>query len=129
MHTRAILSWALLVAPALCGQEPTRSLRGTLVYAQKIALPRRAEIRALLVDVAAPASAIAGQTWWNESRQIPIPFVLAVPVQSIRADHRYEIRAEIRIQEKRWFLGAISLTGTELRKSSKPLVVTLNRVP
>ena len=75
------------------------TLTGRVTYLPRIALPPDAVLTVRLEDVSradAPAGVLAEQTVATAGRQVPIPFSLSYAPDSVRARHRYAVRAEIR---------------------------------
>lgn len=98
----APLALAVLPLPALAAP---RTLSGTVVYRERIALPPGAVVEVSLLDVSladAPSRAIA-RTRIVARRQVPIPYRLRFNDAVIRPGHRYALRAEIRVRGQLWF--------------------------
>jgi uncharacterized lipoprotein YbaY len=101
------------------------TLRGTLAYRQKMALPRGGvETIIDLVDVT--GGSIVSHLAMPAYQQVEIPFKLRVAKSAVPADHRYEIRAAIIIQNKRWFYGIRPVGIVEFGLHSKPIKVLLD---
>lgn len=103
-------SLAACAAPAASPGQPTPSfsgtLKGTVLYRERIALDPTAVIEVQLLDVSkadAPAEVIAAQTINAEGRQVPIPFELAYDPAQIDERNRYNVSARILVNnELRW---------------------------
>jgi uncharacterized lipoprotein YbaY len=71
-------------------------IRGTLSYAQRIALPANAEVMVKLVDSADPNGIAVAETTFTANRQVPIPFELRYEPRNLDRQRNYEVIAEIR---------------------------------
>jgi putative lipoprotein len=81
-------------------QQNNSTLRGTLTYREKIALPNNASISVRMFDASvteANASPIFETTFNSSNRQVPIPFELGYNRNQIDLNRRYVLRAEITI--------------------------------
>jgi putative lipoprotein len=101
----AVLAACTTVAP----QPPPamKTLDGTLVYRQRIALPPQTEAIVRLVDVSradAAATVIAETRFRTEGRQVPLPFRLEYDPARIDARMRYAVSGELRAGERILFL-------------------------
>lgn len=79
------------------------SLRGSVVYRQRIALPPDAQVTVRLLDVSkmdASAVRIAETTFVTEGEQVPLPFVLEYDAGRIDPRMSYSLEATIRIEGK-----------------------------
>jgi len=73
------------------------SVRGTVTYQQRIALPPNSQITVRLVDSAAPTGTpVAENTFSSGNRQVPIPYTLEYANRDINRQRNYEMQAEIR---------------------------------
>ncbi|CAN7302173.1 YbaY family lipoprotein [Bosea sp. LjRoot237] len=98
----APLALSALPLPALAAP---RTLSGTVVYRERIALPPGATVEVSLLDVSladAPSRTIA-RTRIVPRGQVPIPYRLRFNDAVIRPGHRYALRAEIRARGQLWF--------------------------
>lgn len=102
IFTAAPLALAALPLPAVAAP---RTLAGTVTYRERIALPPGAVVEVSLLDVSladAPSRTIA-RTRVVPRGQVPIPYRLRFNDAVIRPDHRYALRAEIRVRGQLWF--------------------------
>lgn len=82
-------------------QQNNATLRGTISYRERVALPNNAVItvRLLTMSIDAPVT-VAETTFNSDSRQVPIPFELGYNRNQINTNQRYWIQAEISIDGK-----------------------------
>ena len=81
------------------------SLRGTVSYRERIALPPGATVTVRLIDVSladAPSQTIA-ETTIRPRGQVPVPFVLRYDDRDIRGRRSYALSAEIRDRDRLLF--------------------------
>ncbi len=81
------------------------SLRGTVAYRERIALPPGATVTVRLIDVSladAPSRTIA-ETTIRPRGQVPVPFVLRYNDRDIRPRRSYALSAEIRDRDRLLF--------------------------
>lgn len=103
---RLVLFLSLLAVGCAAGRpagddapDASATLTGRVTYPQRIALPPDAILTVRLEDTVrgqAAAEPLAEQTTPTAGRQVPIPFVLSYPPDSIQAGRPYFVRAEIR---------------------------------
>lgn len=75
----------------------SETLRGTVTYLQRIALPANSEVAVKLVDSASPEETpVAETTVSTGNRQVPISFELSYDQRDINRQRNYELWAEIR---------------------------------
>ena len=82
---------------AVFAQDPLQSVRGSITYRERIALPPAAVVEVTVVDVSradAPATVIGRQRIEN-SGQVPIPFSVHYEPSAIDPRHRYSVQATI----------------------------------
>lgn len=73
------------------------TIRGTVTYPQRMALPNNSEVRVWLVDTANPTGAAAAETTFSAtSRQVPFQFEIRYEQRDLDRQRNYELRAEIR---------------------------------
>ncbi len=107
---RAVLALAALAAACTAvppQPAPVKTLDGTLVYRQRIALPPQTEAIVRLVDVSradAPATVIAETRFRTEGRQVPLAFRLEYDPARIDARMSYVVSGELRAGERILFL-------------------------
>ena len=83
----------------------TSTLRGTVTYRERIALPPEAVVEVALEDASkadAPAEVIA-RTRVEKPGQPPVPFRIDYDPARIEARHRYVLRARITVGDTLWF--------------------------
>jgi len=88
-------------------QSKSRSeLSGTVTYMERMLLPRVADVRITLLEIAdqSEPKVIVEQLIPTEGRQIPIPFKVSLTPGSINPEHSYAVKAEILIAGKVWFV-------------------------
>jgi len=92
------------------GGQRESTIRGTVTYMQRIALPPNSQIRVWLVDSGDPnGTPVSENTFSSGNRQVPIPFELEYSNRDINRQRNYEMRAEIRSAGQITFRSA---TGT-----------------
>jgi len=114
---RRLTAFALAACLAACATPsatPTapppaamKTLNGSLVTRQRIALPPQAEAIVKLVDVSradAPATVLAETRFKTDGRQVPLPFRLEYDPARIDARMRYAVSGELRVGERILFL-------------------------
>lgn len=81
-------------------------LNGTVTYLERMLLPRVADVRITLLDIAdrTEPKVIMEQLIPTEGRQVPIPFKVPLAPGSIDPHHSYSVKAEILIDGKVWFI-------------------------
>jgi len=103
-----LLACALLATAALTGPLSAETLRGTVTYRERMALPPGAEVEVKLVDVSradAPAVVLA-ETRLRPDHAVPFPFVLDYDAAAIAQGHRYALEARITAGERLLFITA-----------------------
>jgi putative lipoprotein len=93
-------------APSNSGQSSSM-ITGSVTYRVRMALPPNAAIDVRLEDVSradAPAAVVAENIFAAEGKQIPIPFQLPYSANDIQASHRYQVRAQITVEDKLLFV-------------------------
>jgi len=79
------------------GGQRESSVRGTVTYMQRIALPPNSQIRVWLVDSGDPNGApVSENTVSSGNRQVPIPYEVEYSNRDINRQRNYEMWAEIR---------------------------------
>src|SRR5262245_5393690 len=99
----AALTACTTVAPPQPQPPAMKTLNGTLVYKQRIALPPQTEAIVRLVDVsrADAAAIVIAQTRFNTNgRQVPLPFRLEYDPARIDSRMRYAVSGELRVGER-----------------------------
>lgn len=87
----------IVVVPVGTGGPRDSSIRGTVTYRQRIALPPNSEITVRLVDSADPdGTPVAENSFSSGNRNVPIPFELSYAQRDINRQRNYEMQAEIR---------------------------------
>ncbi len=80
-------------------QAENATLRGTVLYRERMALPINASIDVRLLDVSlqdVPSKVLAQQTIEAAGQSVPIPFELVYDPSQVRDGLSYAVRAEIR---------------------------------
>ena len=114
-HSRliAVLTSAVflpMISIAQSAPSPEQSspmITGTVTYRVRMALPANAAIDVRLEDVSradAPAAIIAENIFAAGGKQVPIPFQLTYSPGDIQAGHRYQVRAQIMVEDKLLFV-------------------------
>lgn len=79
------------------------SIKGNIIYRERIALPSNAVVTITLEDISlldVAAKKLAEQTFSTDGDQVPLDFELSFDANEIKANHRYGVRATIRIDGK-----------------------------
>ena len=82
-------------------------ITGTVTYRVRMALPANAAIDVRLEDVSradAPAVIVAENIFAAGGKQVPISFQLPYSPGDIQAGHRYQVRAQIMVEDKLLFV-------------------------
>jgi putative lipoprotein len=98
----AMLTVGFAVDTALAA---TRTLHGSILYRERIALPPDARVEVQLLDVSradAPSGAIA-QTSFRPRGQVPIAYRLRFDADRLKPRRSYALRATISVDGKPWF--------------------------
>ena len=100
-----VVMLTLLISVA-CGQ--TATVKGTLTYRERIALPPEGVVVTIKVeDVSradAPAVTIGEQIIENPAHQVPIPFEIEYNPADIDERYTYAMRVRIEVDGKLWFI-------------------------
>ena len=93
----------LLLVPVLIGcgglSSDSRTVTGTVIYRQKIALPADAVVTVTLIDISradAPANVVGQQVIETKGKQVPFSFAVSYDASKIEENHSYSVRATIR---------------------------------
>ncbi len=108
----ALMSVVLGVILVGCASQPAQetqmeSVKGTLAYRERIALPPNAVVTVSLQDISladAPAIVLAKQTFTTDGEQVPFDFELSYNATEIDSRHRYSVSARIEIDGKLRFI-------------------------
>jgi putative lipoprotein len=98
----ALLTLGFAIAPASAA---TRTLHGSILYRERIALPPDARVQVQLLDVSradAPSATIA-QTSFRPRGQVPIAYRLRFDEAKLKPRRSYALRATISVGGKLWF--------------------------
>jgi putative lipoprotein len=96
----------VMLAASDASQAAERSVKGEVVYRERIALPPSALVTVQLADVSladAPAAIVAEQKI-TPAGQAPIPFELKFDSSAIQKQNRYALQARITVDNKLMFL-------------------------
>lgn len=128
MQSRHALIGALLLAcVAACAQAPPqqeeqtmRTVRGTVTYRERIALPPSATLQVQVADVSlmdVPATVLAERRIDTAGRQVPFEFSLEVPAASVQPQASYAVQARIEADGRLLFISdrryAVLTRGTQ----------------
>lgn len=89
-------AFAILVSLAACGS--STSVRGTIIYLQRIALPDDAIINVQIQDTSladAPATVIGEQVIQTEGKQVPFEYKVEYDPKDIQDNHSYTMSVRI----------------------------------
>ncbi|MUL15892.1 YbaY family lipoprotein [Aliivibrio fischeri] len=81
----------------------TQSVTGTVGYRERIALPANAVVTVTLEDISladAPSKTITEQTFEVGENSSPFAYSLEFNTADIQANHRYAVRATIKVDDK-----------------------------
>lgn len=89
------LSAIIAASPSLAAPA---TIRGSVSYRERIALPPSATVTVQLIDVsrAGASFTIIAETTTRPGRNVPVPYVIRYNDRDIRPNRRYALRAEIR---------------------------------
>lgn len=114
--------------PSISQEESMQFIKGTLFYREKIALLPDAEIKLTLEDISradAPAIIVAEQTFTGDGDQVPLDFALSYDAREIKDQHRYSVRAQIRLDGKLIFTTDTVYPVITDRKATDSVQLTL----
>jgi putative lipoprotein len=104
----------LILLPVSCAAQAASSsgqaspmITGTVMYRVRMALPPNAAIDVRLEDVSradAPAAVVAENIFAASGKQVPIPYQLPYSTNDIQPGHRYQVRAQITVEDKLLFV-------------------------
>ncbi|WEK49765.1 MAG: YbaY family lipoprotein [Candidatus Kaistia colombiensis] len=83
----------------------TRTLHGSILYRERMALPpdARVEVQLLDVSLADAPSRIIAETGFRPRGQAPIPYSLRFDAAKLKPRHSYALRATISVNGRLWF--------------------------
>ncbi len=96
---------------AAAEQETMASVKGTIAYRERIALPADAVVTVKLQDVSlqdVAAKVISEQTFTTDGAQVPFDFELSYDTQEINPKHTYSVSARIEVEGKLRFISDTS---------------------
>jgi putative lipoprotein len=108
-----LIGLVMMPAPSSAAQ---KSIKGEVLYRERIALPPDAVLNVQLLDVSladAPAEVVAEQTI-EPAGQVPIPFNLTFDATDIKSGRTYVLQARITVGDTLWFI-------TDTRHAIDPL--------
>jgi putative lipoprotein len=81
-------------------------IAGSIVYRQRVALPRGAQVEVAIMDASrkdAPAAIVGRSEIALHGQQVPLPFHVSYDETAIDLDHRYVMRVQISVNGRlRW---------------------------
>ena len=113
-----------LIAPDH-SQAAERTMRGEVVYRERMALPPDAVVTVQLADVSltdAPAAVVATQTI-KPTGQVPIPFELKFDSSAIRKNASYALQARITVGHRLMFINDVRHTVDPLDDKAQAVLV------
>ena len=105
--TSAVFLPMISIAQAPSPEQSSPMITGTVTYRVRMALPANATIDVRLEEVSradAPAAIIAENIFAAGGKQVPIPFQLTYSPGDIQAGHRYQVRAQIMVEDELLFV-------------------------
>ncbi|GMQ45914.1 YbaY family lipoprotein [Vibrio sp. 10N] len=96
---------------AAAEQETMASVKGTIAYRERIALPADAVVTVKIQDVSlqdVAAKVISEQTFTTDGAQVPFDFELSYDTQEINPKHTYSVSARIEVEGKLRFISDTS---------------------
>lgn len=96
---------------AAAEQETMASVKGTIAYRERIALPEDAVVTVKLQDVSlqdVAAKVISEQTFTTDGAQVPFDFELSYDTLDINPKHTYSVSARIEVEGKLRFISDTS---------------------
>ncbi|KFI27053.1 glycoprotein-polysaccharide metabolism protein [Haematobacter missouriensis] len=99
-------AFAILATAVMAGPLSAETLRGTVTYRERMALPPGAEVEVKLLDVSradAPATILA-ETTLRPGHAAPFPFALEYDAAAIAQGHSYALQARITAGERLLFI-------------------------
>ena len=117
-------------APGVTAPAPAaaRVLQGSVVHAQKTALPDDAKVKVQLVDVKGdPVPVVVAETTFSSGgRQVPLPFSLPVDLARVQEGRSYALRAYIEYGGRTQFVTA---TRVNVNPHAMPATVAILVTP
>jgi putative lipoprotein len=98
-----LIGLVMMPVPSSAAQ---KTIKGEVLYRERIALPRDAVVNVQLLDVSladAPAKVVAEQTL-KRVGQVPIPFSLKFDAADIKSGRTYALQARIMVGDALWFI-------------------------
>jgi putative lipoprotein len=98
-----LIGLVMMPVPSSAAQ---KTVKGEVLYRERIALPPDAVVNVQLVDVSladAPARVVAEQTI-KPAGQVPIPFSLKFDAADIKSGRTYALQARITVGDTLWFI-------------------------
>ncbi|ASI90298.1 MULTISPECIES: YbaY family lipoprotein [Vibrio] len=92
-------------------EDSMSSVKGTIAYRERIALPPNAVVTVKLQDVSlqdVAATVISEQTFTTDGAQVPFDFELSYDMADIKAKHTYSVSARIEVDGKLRFISDTS---------------------
>lgn len=112
------------------GQARTSQIAGTVTYQERMGLAKHAHIHVRLEDASVPEgelAIVAEQTITTEHDQVPISFLLSVPIAQLHSHHKYVLVADIEMAGRTWFKGN-KLLPRPPRRHLRNVTIVLNPV-
>jgi uncharacterized lipoprotein YbaY len=126
----AIACAIVLGTSSAAGQARTSQIAGTVTYQERLGLAKHATIHVRLEDTSVPEgelATVAEQTITTEHDQVPIPFLLNVPIAQLHSHHKYVLVADIEMGGRIWFKGN-KLLQQPPRRHLRNVTIVLNPV-
>ncbi|OUJ06801.1 YbaY family lipoprotein [Acetobacter malorum] len=116
---------AAVLSP-LSAQAATTTLRGSVTYRERMALPPSVvEVRLLDISLADAKAPVLARTSLRATRQVPIPFTLKFNRALLKAGHSYALDATIFVEGRPWF---VTTTQTPVPKgNTSDIMLVLSR--
>jgi putative lipoprotein len=114
-------------APAFTGPV---SVRGTVNYRQRVALPPTAIVRVQIVDVAradAPARVVASQVIAAKGEQVPFAFSLEAPADAVTPGSRLALQARIEVDGQLRFINTPAFPLSS-QSAARPIEIVVQPV-
>lgn len=116
------------VLPPLSAQAATTTLRGTVTYRERMALPPSVvEVRLLEPSQTDAPAPVLASTSLHATRQVPIPFTLQFNRALLKPGHHYALEATISVNGQPWFSSSTQTPLPENTRSNILLVVNRTR--
>lgn len=121
----AVCGISAAVLPPLSARAATTTLRGSVTYRERMALPPAVlEVRLLEASAADGNAPVLARTSMRTNRQVPIPFTLHFNRGLLKAGHSYVLDATLFVAGHPWFVTTRQVLVPEGSKAAIQIVLS-----